>query len=391
MNDHPYRSLPAEAFWRGAVAPDFVTDHLVAGEEPLLRPGDRIMSAGSCFAANMVPWLEGAGFEYVRTETPPPALAALPENLAYRRYSAGYGNVYTARQFRQLVERAAGLFRPAEDRWYAEGAVVDPFRPGLAHPASTDQEYDDMTACHLAAVKRAAEEATVLVFTLGLTEMWASRLDGAAYPTCPGTVGGTYDEAKYQFVQQSVSEIVADMRAALWVVRMWNPDMRVILTVSPVPLAATAAGGHVLPATIYSKSVLRVAAQTLADEVEGVRYFPAYEIITGPQAPKEYFEDDRRSVTPEGVEAVMGVFLAACELPEPGEAMEPEPQERPKVMRKLERKSKALGMSGESKSRRGRKRSDDSDAAESDTLAASQALSQALCDEELLSSYAPKG
>jgi hypothetical protein len=389
MNDHPYKSLPAEAFWRGAVAPDFVTDRLVAGDDPLLQPGDRIMSAGSCFAANMVPWLEGAGFEYVRTETPPPALATLPENLAYRHYSAGYGNVYTARQFRQLVERAAGLFRPAEDRWYADGAVVDPFRPGLAHPASTDQEFEDMTVCHLAAVRRAAEQATVLVFTLGLTETWASRQDGAVYPTCPGTVGGTYDEAKYQFVQQSVSEIVADMRAALWVLRMWNPDIRVILTVSPVPLVATAAGGHVLPATIYSKSVLRVAAQTLADEVDGVRYFPSYEIITGPQAPVEFFEEDRRSVTPAGVEAVMEVFLAACELPEPGSVAEADSAERPRVMRKLERKSRALGMSGESKSRTGRKPKADEDPA--DTLAASQAVSQALCDEELLATWAPKG
>jgi hypothetical protein len=230
----------------------------------------------------------------------------------------------------------------------------------------------------------------VLVFTLGLTETWASRLDGAAYPTCPGTVGGVYDEAKYQFVQQSVSEIVADMRGALWVVRMWNPDIRVILTVSPVPLAATAAGGHVLPATIYSKSVLRVAAQTLADEVEGVRYFPAYEIITGPQAPKEYFEEDRRSVTPEGVGAVMGVFLAACELPEPSEVVEPAAAARPRRMAKLERKSRELGMDRAGKAERRARKGSERDDSEPETLAASKALSQALCDEELLATYAPK-
>ena len=40
-----------------------------------------------------------------------------------------------------------------------------------------------------------------------------------------------------------------------------NPKARLVLTVSPVPLAATASGSHVLPATIYSKSVLRAAAQ----------------------------------------------------------------------------------------------------------------------------------
>ena len=390
MSDHPYRHLPASAFWRSAVAPEFVTDDLIAGPDPLLRPDDRIMSAGSCFAANMVPWLEDAGYFYVRTEEPPPAIAPLSENLAYRRYSAGYGNIYTTRQFRQLVERAAGLFRPAEDRWYENDAVVDPFRPGLAYPASSDEEFDDMTACHLAAVRRAVEEATVLVFTLGLTETWASRIDGSVYPTCPGTVGGTFDESKYAFVQLGVDDVVADMRAALWVVRMWNPSIRVILTVSPVPLAATAAGAHVLPATIYSKSVLRVAAQVLADESEGVTYFPSYEIVTGPQAPTEFFEDDRRSVSELGIQSVMTAFFDSCEVPEPGETRQKVRARRPKKMMKAERKAGRMGMTSLREAPTGKSTSDGGRDSSSNTLAASEALSKALCDEELLATWAPK-
>ena len=54
-----------------------------------------------------------------------------------------------------------------------------------------------------------------------------------------------------------------------------------ILTVSPVPLVATAAGKHVLVATTYSKSVLRVACEEVCQKAADVMYFPSYEIITG--------------------------------------------------------------------------------------------------------------
>src|SRR3546814_18373073 len=43
-----------------------------------------------------------------------------------------------------------------------------------------------------------------------------------------------------------------------------NPRVKVVLTVSPVPLIATYEPAHVLCATTYSKSVLRVAATMLA-------------------------------------------------------------------------------------------------------------------------------
>jgi len=73
-------------------------------------------------------------------------------------------------------------------------------------------------------------------------------------------------------------------------------------------LVATATGGHVLPSTTYSKAVLRVAAQEVADLKDGVDYFPSYEIITGPHANGSYFAEDRRNVTEEGVAHVMRVF-----------------------------------------------------------------------------------
>ena len=71
------------------------------------------------------------------------------------------------------------------------------------------------------------------------------------------------------------------MREFIELLRRVNPKSEVILTVSPVPLFATAVDRHVLVSTTYSKSVLRVAGELLTASFEGVHYFPAYEIVAG--------------------------------------------------------------------------------------------------------------
>jgi len=89
-----------------------------------------------------------------------------------------------------------------------------------------------------------------------------------------------------------------------------NPDIRFLLTVSPVPLTATASGEHVLAATIYSKSVLRAVAGQLFHERANVEYFPSYEIITSSLSRGAYFESNLRSVRADGVKAAMDTFFA---------------------------------------------------------------------------------
>ncbi|MGH6949745.1 MAG: GSCFA domain-containing protein, partial [Vitreimonas sp.] len=227
--------------------------------------------------------------------------------------SAAYGHIYTARQFLQLLLRGLGRFKPAEDRWRQDDAVIDPFRPGLRWPAWSDREFDLLTRQHLDRTVEALQLADVFIFTLGLTECWASAKDGAVYPACPGTIAGVYDPLAHTFVNMSTADVKADLTAILATLAAINPKLRIVLTVSPVPLVATATPGHVVAATIYSKSALVAAAVEAAREHAHVVYFPSYEIVTGPQAPERFFEADRRNVSAEGVDTVMRVLLAHCE------------------------------------------------------------------------------
>ncbi len=318
---HPYRSQPETAFWSRAVAENYQADALVKHLFPILRANDTVASAGSCFASNIVKPIEAVGYQYVRTEELPFPLNQLPENLGYRNFSAAYGNIYTARQFRQLLERAEGIYQPSENYWLMGEDFVDPFRPGLRFPSKSLGEYETVQKQHLNSTKEAFTSADVTVFTLGLTEAWESIEDGAVYPTCPGTVSGVFDDRKYRFINFSVDEVVEDMERAFAIIKSWNPNARFILTVSPVPLVATATSEHVVTATILSKSILRVAASEVCKKISDVKYFPAYEIVTGPQAPKNSFENNRRDVTQFAIDIVMQSLIGNCELPKDSEEL----------------------------------------------------------------------
>jgi len=325
VSDHPYRSLPDTAYWRRAVAGQGPAIDPLAGGFLTLSQDDKVATAGSCFAQNIARYLRRSGFNFLVSETAHPIIPAeAAERHGYGLYSARYGNIYSARQLLQLFDRAYGAFAPAEDIWPAaggEGRVVDPFRPTIEPQGyASEAELRADRAHHFARVREMFETLDVFVFTLGLTESWESAIDGAVFPVCPGVSGGVFDPARHAFRNFRVGDVAADLAVFIGRLRAVNPVARIILTVSPVPLVATASGHHVLAATTYSKSVLRAAAQEVVEDHDGVFYFPAYEIIMGAPAAARYFAPDMRNVTEEGVAQVMSVFLrhaASIDLPAP--------------------------------------------------------------------------
>lgn len=327
---HPYRHIPDSANWRRSVAGKGPGIDPLAGDFLSLSREDKVATAGSCFAQNIARYLKRSGFNFFVTETAHPIIPAdAAERHGYGLYSARYGNIYTARQLLQLFDRAYGGFTPAEDIWTAPDGIrlVDPFRPTIEPGGyASEAELRADRAHHLAKVREMFETLDVFVFTLGLTEGWESRIDGAVFPLCPGVSGGSFDPAAHAFHNFRVAEVTADLAAFIGRLHGVNARARIILTVSPVPLAATASGHHVLAATTYSKSVLRAAAQEIAEDHDGVFYFPAYEIITGAPAAARYYAPDMRNVTEEGVAQVMSVFMrhaAGIEAPAPVAAAAP--------------------------------------------------------------------
>ena len=232
---------------------------------------------------------------------------------SYSQFSARYGNIYTSRQCLELCQQALGL-RPAIDDFAEhDGRWFDLMRPNIEKQgfASLVEARADR-AYHLSRVRLMFETADVFIFTLGLTECWYHAQQGHTYPSCPGTVRGEYLPALHRFRNLSHAEVVADLQALLALLAEVNPWLKLILTVSPVPLVATHTQKNVLVASSYSKAVLRAAAgEVEALHAGRVSYFPSYEIISHAASFGQYLASDLREVSERGVAHVMSSFLAS--------------------------------------------------------------------------------
>lgn len=313
----PYSDLPPRNFWKGAVSrrsPETVSE--LWQPKFGFAPDTRIATAGSCFAQHISRYLRARNAAVVDLEPGPPGLsaanAANAAKYGYGIYSARYGNIYTVRHLLQLTEEAIGRFAPSDAVWERDGRFFDAMRIGV-EPAGlpSAEAVRQHRLQHLDKVRRPFSRADVFVFRLGLTEAWTHRESGTVYPTAPGTIAGSYRPDVHAFINFDFLEVYQDFVKFRRLAMKRNPGLKFLLTVSPVPLAATASDKHVLVATTYSKSVLRAVAGKLAETFENVDYFPSFDFLTSTFSRGAFHSEDARQITEAGVEAVMRLFFEA--------------------------------------------------------------------------------
>lgn len=315
MNTNPYSSLPESAYWRSAVAKTAASpDPSYCTPKWTISRTDRIATAGSCFAQHIGRRLRDAGYNLIDAE---PAPTLLPPSrhadYGYGIYSARYGNIYTTRQLRQLAEEAFGSRPMSAEAWELKGRYVDVLRPTIEPSGHADPlMFAEHRKHHLQRVHKLLVDADIVVFTLGLTETWEDTDTGRILPICPGTYAGTYQPGRYRFVNLTFQEVIEDLLAfrSLLHAQRYDKPTRLLLTVSPVPLTATASGKHVMVATSQSKAVLRAAAGQLCDMHDDIDYFPSYEIVANPWSGTDRYASNLRSVLDSSVDLVMCTFMA---------------------------------------------------------------------------------
>ena len=314
MGKNPYSDLPKSAFWKTGVAQE--NPYAIEGiyKKKFDIPANaKIATAGSCFAQHISRHLKKNGYNVLDVEPPPPAL---PENLhqkfGFSMYSARYGNIYTVRQLLQLAQEVAGEWTPQNYIWEKNGKFYDALRPAV-EPEGLDspEEVAEHRQYHVSKIKELFESLDLFIFTLGLTEMWVHKKSGIVYPTAPGTLVGDFDESLFEFKNAQFNEILGDFNLFQKVLRKirGGKPFQCLLTVSPVPLTATASRKHVLASTVYSKAILRSIAGQLSTNQKHIDYFPSYEIVTNPRMRSSAFSDNLRSVRDETVETVMKHFF----------------------------------------------------------------------------------
>ena len=312
MSQNPYQNLPAASFWSSGVSSPVKAGSALA-IEPLLGSFSKestIVSGGSCFSQYVGGELAARGYRYLRS--------VLSDG---RVESFGLGNIYSVAQFRQWLEFSLGERRWSDDTVFEQdGACVDYLLPHRRGESSRERliEYRDEAGREIVDHLRAAD---VLVFTAGLTETWRTA-SGDVLPSCPGASIGQFDEASHRFLNCTFEDVLSDLHAVDDMLARINPSLKTVLTVSPVPLTATAGGDHVLVATSHSKSILRAAVGEFCRRSSRASYFPSYELINHHAKSDWRLEENLRSISPAGVGYVMAHAFGGGKVPRPplGEA-----------------------------------------------------------------------
>jgi hypothetical protein len=273
----------------------------------IMNKNTAIGSAGSCFAVEIAKVLQQEDFNYVISELGDnPAEEAIIDGYAVgsgkAMYSANFGILFNTPSLRQLAEKA---FSEKKFNKYLvkddNGYFMDPYRENVFF--HNKENYLTDYPKHVAAIKDTLMSSEVFIFTAGLNECW-ELFDGTVISRNPRRGFHHMIQHKILTVQENIDNILTFFN----IVKRHNPNFKLVLTLSPVPLLATGRGDthHILEANTHSKAVLRVALEEVVSSHPDIYYLPSYELVT--ECQELAWEGDHRHVTPETVDRVITMF-----------------------------------------------------------------------------------
>jgi Tfp pilus assembly protein PilF len=235
---------------------------------------DPIFTIGSCFARNIEKHLLAEGYNVaLKSFAPPddPRFTADPEVLLHRYLPHSIEN--------ELRWAIGGEAFPEEA--YLEmtpGGWYDPHIHVLVPPAPLELVKARRQA--MADYFAHAGRARVFVVTLGLAEAWFDKQTGHYLNAIPPGRTRKLFPGRFEFHLLGPDEALASLeRIKALLQAHGREDVQMLVTVSPVALSTTFAGGDVMAANTYMKSALRAAAEAFVRGNERADYFPSYESV----------------------------------------------------------------------------------------------------------------
>jgi hypothetical protein len=124
--------------------------------------------------------------------------------------------------------------------------------------------------------------SNVLFITLGTSWVYEHKQTGIVVSNCHKVNANEFK--KYML---TLNQVVEMLTGAICQVRLLNPNLAIVLTVSPVRHLADGFTQNQL-----SKAVLLLACGQLAEKMPGVHYFPAYELMVDDLRDYRFYADD---------------------------------------------------------------------------------------------------
>jgi hypothetical protein len=247
-------------------------------KEPILRKNkSKVIAVGSCFASNVIKYLNSNGF--------------VGENVDFKLFFYSdefFTTTALSEQFKWINSEIDVRY----SEWYrGDTTKVDHKRISTSEPNKST-------------LIKQIKEADSIILTFGLTEVFIDS-DGRS-------LWRTDKNLSQDFHLLSFLENINNIRDTYKAIRSLNKECAIIMSLSPVPLTGTFSEKPSVVANMLSKSTLRTAIGEFYNETsesdKNIYYWPSYEII------KEFFgksafESDGRHIKEEAIEKIMDQFV----------------------------------------------------------------------------------
>jgi tetratricopeptide (TPR) repeat protein len=234
---------------------DHIAVNLAAGDKFISKTA-RFFTMGSCFARNLSVSLAQNGYT--------------SRHLEISEY------INTTFSNRVFVD----WLRDAEIDGAIRDRIVELLPPGWSKQATLD----------------IITNSDVFILTLGVAAAFFDRATGAFVLPRPSALNSRALGEKYLFRTASVQENVDNVLYLIEFIRSVSPNIKIVVTVSPVPLLASFESESVVQADCLSKSTMRLVAHEVVNNsnIPNILYWPSFEVFrwAGSNASNYYAADD---------------------------------------------------------------------------------------------------
>lgn len=243
--------------------------------------GDRILFTGSCFTEN------------------------ISDKMLYHKFNAivnPFGIIYNpfsiVTQLLSIIKNTAFTV----DDIFEENGIFKSFH---FHSRIADTDKENMLQKMNAAVQAAhvfLSSASHLIITLGTANVYALRSSGMIVANNHKQPSQFFDPV--QFTPDAIINIFDELLSGL---KVFNPKLNIILTVSPVRHMRDGA-----MVNAHSKAILIHAVHSIMKQHPQVYYFPAYEIMMDDLRDYRFYAEDMLHPSVTAIDYIFDKFKYAC-------------------------------------------------------------------------------
>lgn len=249
-----------------------------------LSPERLVVLAGSCFSDNIGAKMKEAGW---------PAIVN-PCGVIYNPVSMGilFQLALTHRPLRREIISSSLTEREGKFATWLMGAKA---------LGETADECIDRTCETLDELERGIETAQALILTFGTSDVWLLAGSDRAVGNCH-----KHPAAEFEKKRADIGETVSVWQQLITAIRNRNPDIKIILTVSPRRYLSDGFAEN-----SRQKAVLILACEQLCHTCRDTYYFPAYEILNDDLRDYRFYKPDLLHPSETAIDYVWEKFKVA--------------------------------------------------------------------------------